>query len=247
MSGNPYRVLGLEPGASDEDVTKAYRALAKKYHPDLNPDDPEAAKRMSELNAAYDQIKNGRTPEAESASPRADAPGAGADPFDPLAELLRRYGFRVYTNGEPRGEENRRYGGAASEPYADRLNAARVFINNREYLQAINVLHSVPERGGRWYYLSAVAHYGAGNRIAALDHARAAHEAEPENPEYARLYERILSLSEDYHEQRSRYAGGRVRVPRSPCLWLCIGNALINLLLNLFCGNGGVSYGGFCC
>lgn len=61
MYQDPYKVLGLSPGASDEEVTKAYRKLAKKYHPDLNPDDKEAAKKMSEINAAYEQIKNGDT------------------------------------------------------------------------------------------------------------------------------------------------------------------------------------------
>ena len=49
MYQDPYKVLGLSPGASDEEVTKAYRKLAKKYHPDLNPNDKEAAKKMSEM------------------------------------------------------------------------------------------------------------------------------------------------------------------------------------------------------
>ena len=52
MYQDPYKVLGLSPGASDEEVTKAYRKLAKKYHPDLNPNDKEVAKKMSEINAA---------------------------------------------------------------------------------------------------------------------------------------------------------------------------------------------------
>ncbi len=52
MYQDPYKVLGLSPGASDEEVTKAYRKLAKKYHPDLNPNDKETAKKMSEINAA---------------------------------------------------------------------------------------------------------------------------------------------------------------------------------------------------
>lgn len=56
---DPYRVLGLSPGASKDEVTKAYRKLAKKYHPDLNPGDEAAAKKMAEVNAAYDSIING--------------------------------------------------------------------------------------------------------------------------------------------------------------------------------------------
>ena len=53
---DPYKVLGLEPGASDEEVKQAYRRLAKKYHPDLNPGDAEAARKMQEVNEAYDRI-----------------------------------------------------------------------------------------------------------------------------------------------------------------------------------------------
>ena len=59
MYQDPYKVLGVAPGASDEEVKKAYRELTKKYHPDLNPGDPTAAEKMNEINAAYDQIKNG--------------------------------------------------------------------------------------------------------------------------------------------------------------------------------------------
>lgn len=55
---DPYTVLGVSRDASEEDIKKAYRKLAKKYHPDLNPGDEEAAKKMKEINAAYDQIQN---------------------------------------------------------------------------------------------------------------------------------------------------------------------------------------------
>ena len=58
MVDDPYKVLGLGPNATDDEVKRAYRALAKKYHPDLNPGDQEAARRMQEVNEAYDQIKN---------------------------------------------------------------------------------------------------------------------------------------------------------------------------------------------
>ena len=57
MITNPYKVLGVPNGASEDECTKAYKRLAKKYHPDLNPNNPEAADKMAEINAAYDQIK----------------------------------------------------------------------------------------------------------------------------------------------------------------------------------------------
>ena len=59
MVQDPYQVLGVSPGASDEEVKKAYRELTKKYHPDLHPGDERAAQKMNDINAAYDAIKNG--------------------------------------------------------------------------------------------------------------------------------------------------------------------------------------------
>ncbi len=47
-----YEVLGLQKGATDAEIKKAYRKLAKQYHPDLNPDDPTAADKFKEINEA---------------------------------------------------------------------------------------------------------------------------------------------------------------------------------------------------
>ena len=68
MTTNPYRILGVPDGASADECTAAYKRLAKKYHPDLNPNNPEAANKMAEINAAYDQIKNGNPFENKSYS-----------------------------------------------------------------------------------------------------------------------------------------------------------------------------------
>ena len=48
-----YEVLGLQKGASEDEIKKAYKSLAKKYHPDLHPDDAAAEAKFKELNEAY--------------------------------------------------------------------------------------------------------------------------------------------------------------------------------------------------
>ena len=60
---NPYMVLGIDPSATDEEVKKAYRDLAKKYHPDNYADSPLAElaqEKMKEINEAYDAIQRER-------------------------------------------------------------------------------------------------------------------------------------------------------------------------------------------
>ncbi len=54
MAKNPYEVLGVASGASDDEIQKAFRRLAKKSHPDLHPGDKKAEDKFKEINAAYD-------------------------------------------------------------------------------------------------------------------------------------------------------------------------------------------------
>ena len=55
---NPYEILNVSENSSDEEIKKAYRSLAKKYHPDMNSDDPSAEEKFKEINEAYDKINS---------------------------------------------------------------------------------------------------------------------------------------------------------------------------------------------
>ena len=68
---DPYKVLGVSPNATEDEIKKAYRQKAKEYHPDLHPNDPAAAQKMNEVNEAYDMLKNPEKYERRKAQEKA--------------------------------------------------------------------------------------------------------------------------------------------------------------------------------
>jgi hypothetical protein len=106
---DPHAVLGVAPGAGERELTAAYRAQAKRWHPDRAGENGDAARRMAEINAAYDLLRAG----ALHAAPAPAAPAAGrarrrrgswlADPVrralgpELLLALAEREGVRLVT------------------------------------------------------------------------------------------------------------------------------------------------------
>jgi len=178
MIQDPYKVLGVSPDASDEEIKRAYRLLAKKYHPDLNPGDAEAARKMQEVNAAYEQIKN---PEKFQQPNQGSYGGYGYDPFG---------GYRRQTYSD--------------DQYSQ---AAYQYIMFGRYAEALNILSSSAQRNARWYYLSALANDGLGNQVTALEHIRKAVSMEPDNPEYLDALNRMENGGTAYRESAGNFRG----------------------------------------
>src|SRR5438128_12099771 len=92
-----YEVLGVGRTTSEEEIKRAYRKLAVKFHPDKNPDDPHAEEKFKELGEAYDVLMDGnkraaydRYGHAAFAQGTAAGPGGGGfhDPFDIFREVF---------------------------------------------------------------------------------------------------------------------------------------------------------------
>jgi molecular chaperone DnaJ len=83
MAEDLYKVLGVSKKASDEEIKKAYRKLARKYHPDRNPDDPKAEERFKEVQGAYDTLSDPKKREQYDAGGMFGEAGgfAGPHPF----------------------------------------------------------------------------------------------------------------------------------------------------------------------
>ena len=58
MAKNYYKVLGIEKGASKEEIKRAFRKLARKYHPDVNPDEGKSGEKFKEINEAYSLLND---------------------------------------------------------------------------------------------------------------------------------------------------------------------------------------------
>ena len=239
---DPYEVLGVSRGASDDEIKKAYRAKCKRWHPDLNPNDPTAEEHFKEVQAAYDAITKGDTGPQMGGNPYGSYQQqgygqqnyqqqgyqngyGGFDGFDGFDPFGFGFGFGGYQQGY--GQQGASYSGSDSPE----MQAARNFIMNRRYAEARRVLDSMNARNARWYYLSSLANQGLGNSIDALQDARRAAQLDPNNTEYQMHLRNLQNPGQNYRTQTT-YAqpGGLMR-------W-CWSMILLNLLCNCCCGGG---------
>lgn len=91
---DPYKILGVNPSASDDEVKRAYRDLVKKYHPDKYGDNPLsdlAEEKMKEVNEAYDQIQRERSGSSNGSYNYGNGYGSQASGDGSVYSRIRRY------------------------------------------------------------------------------------------------------------------------------------------------------------
>ena len=156
---DPYTVLGVSQNASDQEIKKAYRELARKYHPDNyvnNPLADLAEEKMKEVNEAYEAIQKQRS-------------GGG--------------GYQQQSSGYYQGgyqqQQQRQYGGG--NPTFARV---RNLINMGDLNAAERLLQEVPQKSGEWYFLMGSVAYRRGWLDEAMQNYNLAVQMEPGNLEY---------------------------------------------------------------
>lgn len=173
---DPYEVLGVSPSASDDEVKKAYRDLARKYHPDNYQNNPLAdlaEEKMKEINEAYDAITKSRSGGGSSTS-------------------YGGYGGAAY-------QQSRGYSGASGSQFAQ----VRQYINAGNLDGAEQILQGVSAKNGEWYFLMGSIAYRRGWLDEARQNYQIACQMEPQNMEYRQALNMMQRGGYSYHQDVS--------------------------------------------
>jgi len=178
---DPYQVLNVSPNASDEEIKKAYRELARKYHPDNYHDNPLAdlaQEKMKEINAAYDAIQRQR-------SGRGSAGGG--------------YGAAQQSYGGYQQHSRTGYNTASSGSAL--FQRVRMAINRNDLAMAEQLLGQIEDHNGEWNYLKGTICYRRGWVDEARRYYQNACQMEPNNPEYRQALNYVENGGEAYRPE----------------------------------------------
>lgn len=194
---DPYSVLGVDPGASDEEVKKAYRELARKYHPDNYQNNPLAdlaEEKMKEINEAYDTITRSRS----------GGGGYGG------SQSGYGYGYQAQQQSYQNYQQN-----TGSTVFAQ----ARQRINMGDLNGAEELLRSAPQRTAEWHFLTGYIAYQRGWLDEAAQRFQSACAMDPSNAEYRQA----LAMMQRGSGAGYRPAGYSTSTDCDPCTaYMCI-------------------------
>lgn len=236
MIRDPYEILGVDKNASKDEIKRAYRKKTKENHPDLHPDDPNANKKMADINEAYDMLMN---PEKYANRQQGNANTSQQQGYQQNYRQQQGnpgwnndfygFGFEDFFGFGPRYQQSFRFN--RPQPRSTDTNEIRSaidYINRQAYSAASQILNRMvsSERNGRWYYLSSLAQAGMGNTMQAYEYISRAIQMEPNEPEYRQVQAQFGQYGSRYQQTRQGYTTTAMDLDRF-CMSLC--------LMNLFC------------
>ncbi|QNU65839.1 J domain-containing protein [Ruminiclostridium herbifermentans] len=175
---NPYEVLGIKEGASEEEIKRAYRELVKKYHPDQYQDNPLsklAEEKLREVNEAYEYL----TGKGNGAKATSGWNGRNAS-YSP-------------------NQSTSSYGSGGSDSFAQ----VRMYINNGNILQAESLLETISIKNAEWFYLRGLIFMKKGWYNEASMNIKQAVNMDPTNFEYRNTLNRMNSSNNMYRGNAS--------------------------------------------
>jgi len=213
MARNPYEVLGLKPGATQEEIKTAYRELVKKYHPDRYQDNPLsdlAEEKIREINEAYETLmagakgpKNRGGTQYGPGSSRGynGGPAYGGSAYDSGA-----YGSGYDSSGQ--------FASGGDEEYRE----VRESIDRGDLRDAEVRLGRMGGRNAEWYYLFGVLNIRRGWYNEGVQGLQTAVSMEPQNFEYRNTLNSVISQTQGYYA--NSYGNGYNDPQRALCYGL---------------------------